>query len=199
MNLERQQGQQQNNMNKLLKNPSVRFIVLFLALFLIFYYFNIYYFAATSPTSRHYQPFLAQNLDYIKGLRLLLLNMSSGLLNLIGFTAIHNDYVMLVAGHGAIEVVYKCLGLGVISFFAAFVIAYPKSVRSKIFFTIAGIIVLQILNVIRFMLLAVFWTKTDTTIIDHHSIFNFVIYLIVAVSLYFWVQEPVNRKKNAAN
>jgi exosortase/archaeosortase family protein len=184
---------------KLFNNPALKFVVIFLLLFLIFYYFNLYYFAVTSPASHHYNSFLAQNLDYIKGLRLLLLNMSTGLLNLIGYTAIHNNYVMLVAGHGAIQVVYKCLGLGVMSFFVAFVIAYPKPVKNKLIFGIAGIIVLQFLNVIRFMWLAVFWTKTDSTLIDHHSIFNFVIYLIVAISLYFWVKEPVKQKKNAAN
>ena len=186
-------------MKKLFNNPAIKFVIVFLLLFLIFYYFNIYYFAATSPTSRYYQSFLAHNLNYIKWLRLLLLDMSTGILNLLGFTTIHDDYIMLVAGHGSIQVVYKCLGLGVISFFVAFVVAYPKPVKSKAIFIVTGIIVLQILNMIRFMLLAVFWTKTDSTLIDHHSIFNFIIYLIVAVSLYFWVKEPVNKKKHASN
>ena len=186
-------------MKKLLSDPSVKFTILFLAIFLIFYYFNIYYFAATTPTSRHYNPFLANNLDYIKGLRLILLDTSTYILNLLGFTAIHDNYIMLVSGHGSIQVVYKCLGLGVISFFAAFVIAYPKPLKAKIIFIITGIVLLQILNVIRFMLLAVFWTKANSTLIDHHTIFNFIIYLIVAISLYFWVKKPVNKKQHATN
>lgn len=185
-------------MKKLLANPSVKFIIVFLLLFVVFYYFNIYYFAVTTPTSRHYNAFIAEHLNYIKGLRLTLLAISTNLLNLMGFTTIHDDYIMLVAGHGSIQVVYKCLGLGVMSFFAAFVIAYPKSVKAKIVFIIAGILVLQFLNVIRFMLLAVFWTKTGSTTLDHHSIFNFVIYLIVAAALYFWV-NPVSQKKHAKN
>jgi exosortase/archaeosortase family protein len=186
-------------MKKLLDNPSVKFIIVFLLLFVAFYYFNIYYFAVTTPTSKHYNAFIAQNLDYIKGLRLLLLDMSTGFLNLIGFTAIHNNYIMLVAGRGSIQVVYKCLGLGIISFFAAFVIAYPKPVKAKIIFIITGIVILQILNVIRFMLLAVFWTKANSTMVDHHTIFNFIIYLIIAAALYFWINEPANQKQNASN
>jgi len=178
----------------------IKFVFSFLFLFVAFYYFNIYWFAATSPTSRHYIPFVANNLDYIKGIRLLLLNCSTGLLNLLGFTAIHDNYIMLVAGRGSIQVVYKCLGLGVISFFTAFVIAYPKTLKAKVIFIIAGILVLQFLNILRFMFLAVYWTKAGTTTLDHHTIFNFVIYLIVAISVYFWMTEPVKpNKKHAAN
>ena len=107
---------------------------------------------------------------------------------------------MLVAGRGSIQVVYKCLGLGVISFFTAFVIAYPKTLKAKVIFIIAGILVLQFLNILRFMFLAVYWAKAGTTTLDHHTIFNLVIYLIIAISIYFWMKEPVNpNKKHAAN
>jgi len=107
---------------------------------------------------------------------------------------------MLVAGHGAIQVVYACLGLGVISFFAAFVIAYPKPLKPKLIFLITGILLIEVLNIIRFMLLALFWNPHTAKIIDHHTIFNIIIYIIVAVSLYFWIKTPQNvNKKNAAN
>ena len=131
---------------------------------------------------------------------MVLLNCSTGLLNLLGFTAIHDNYIMLVAGRGSIQVVYKCLGLGVISFFTAFVIAYPKTLQAKVIFIITGILILQFLNILRFMLLAVYGTKDGTTTLDHHTIFNFIIYLVIAISIYFWMKEPVSpNKKHAAN
>jgi exosortase/archaeosortase family protein len=177
----------------------VKFLFTFLILFAVFYFFNLYWFAATSPTSRHYNTFIANNLDYIKSLRLLLLNCSTGLLNFSGFTAIHDNYIMLVAGRGSIQVVYTCLGLGVMSFFAAFVIAYPKPLKAKIIFIIAGLLILQFLNILRFMYLAVYWTKAGTTTLDHHTLFNLFIYLIVGISIYFWMKEPNLNKKNATN
>lgn len=178
----------------------VKFIISFLLLFTVFYCFNLYCFAATSPGSRHYNQFIANNLDYIKGLRWLLLTSSTNWLNTLGFTAIHNNYNLLVAGHGSIQVVYKCLGLGVISFFTAVVIAYPKPTKAKVAFIITGIFALLFLNIVRFMLLALYWTNADNMTLDHHTIFNFIIYIIIAVALYFWMREPVNpNKKHAAN
>jgi len=125
---------------------------------------------------------------------------SAGLLNLLGFGAIYNEYELLVAGHGAIQLVYSCLGLGVMSFFAAFVLAYPKKFKSKWVFLISGIIGIELLNILRFVLLAIFWDKKGTHILDHHTIFNILIYVIIAITLYFWVKHDdafnANESKN---
>jgi exosortase/archaeosortase family protein len=104
-----------------------------------------------------------------------------------------------VAGHGAIKVVYSCLGLGVISFFAAFVLSYPKKLKSKIIFLIGGLVGIELLNIIRFILLALFWNKHDSQIFDHHTIFNIFIYMIIAVSLYFWVKHGEHKTTNEAD
>jgi exosortase/archaeosortase family protein len=180
------------------KEP-LKFVFTFLFLFLCFYYFNIGFFGITNP-GKHYSAFLENHLNYIQGLRWLLLKCSVFILHLMGFTAITNNYELLVAGHDIIQVVYSCLGLGVISFFSAFVIAYPKNRPSKIKFLLFGILGIEFLNVIRFVLLALFWDKQKARIIDHHTIFNVIIYIIIAVSLYFWVKHPDNsNKKHAAN
>jgi len=170
------------------KGSPLRFAFVFIVLFAAFYYFNILFFGLTS-TGNHYSPFLATHLNYIAGLRRLLLRSSAGILNLVGFVAIYNDYDLLVAGHGMLQVVYSCLGLGVISFFAAFVLAYPKKWKSKIIFLVGGIVGIELLNVLRFVLLAIFWDKSASHIIDHHTIFNIILYLIIAIVLYFWVKH----------
>jgi len=164
------------------------FLIKFVLLFLLLYYFDIYYFGVTTPGS-HYIPFLADHLNYISWLRTLLLKSSAGLLNLMGFTAITDEFNLLVAGHGILRIVYSCLGLGVISFFAAFVIAFPAKTKSKLWFLPAGIVGIEALNVLRFVLLAIFWNKKEHHIVDHHTIFNLLIYLIIACTLYFWVRR----------
>ena len=178
----------------------LNFLMSFIFLFPLFYYANIYYFSVTTTGSAHFCPFLANHLNYIRGLRLLLLNCSSQILNWLGFAAITNEYDLLVAGHGSIKLVYSCLGLGVISFFSAFVLSYPKNWEPKVIFLISGVLGIEILNIIRFVLLSLFWDKHKNQVIDHHFIFNIFIYLIILASLYFWVKnDKLSNKNNAAN
>jgi len=177
----------------------VRFIMTFLSLFVAFYYFNIFFFGLTSQ-GKHYNSFLDQHLNYIRILRHLLLAATGHILNWLGYTAITSDTELLVSGHGRIQLVYSCLGLGVMSFFTAFVIAYPKKLKIKLIFLISGLIFIQVLNIVRFVLLALFWRDTRGIILDHHTIFNIIIYIIIAISLYFWVKHddsvPAAHAKN---
>ncbi len=112
------------------RDSPVRFVVVFLTLFAFFYYFNIYFFGITLP-GNHYNDFLDENLNYIRFLRHVLLHSSAYIINWLGFTTITNDYQLLVAGNGVIRLVYSCLGLGIMSFFSAFVIAYPTTTKSQ--------------------------------------------------------------------
>lgn len=173
----------------------LKFIFSFLVLFLLFYYFNILFFGLTSP-GNHYNAFFANHLNYIQWLRQILLDSSAAIVNLLGLTAINNNYELLVAGHGVIRLVYSCLGLGVISFFTAFVIAYPKPLRAKVIFILTGILAIEILNIIRFVLLALFWDKHSAQIIDHHTLFNAIIYILICISLYFWMKNPQTKRYN---
>lgn len=174
-------------------NP-IRFAVVFVALFACFYYFNIFYLGITSP-GNHYSLFLDENLNYIQWLRWVLLYVSKQILVGLGFTTITNDIDLLVAGHGHIALEYSCLGMGVMSFLAAFVIAYPKSVKEKVLFLIAGILVIQLLNIARFVILALYWKPSEKHLLDHHTIFNTIIYLIIMVSLYFWIMRDLRANK----
>jgi len=176
-----------------------RFILKFIVLFALFYYFNIFFFGLTSP-GNHYSAFLAEYLNYIAGLRLFLLKCSAGILSLFGFTVITNNSQLLVPGHPAIVLVYSCLGLGVMSFFTAFVLSYPIKLKSKAWFLTGGILGIQFLNIIRFVLLALFWNSAKDRVIDHHAIFNIILYIIIAVTLYIWVKRTDKLiDTNAAN
>jgi exosortase/archaeosortase family protein len=176
----------------------VRFILVFVTLFVIFYFANIVFFSITSH-GKHYNAFLDEHLNYIRWLRYLLLHISAQIINWFGFTAITSDYELLVAGRATIQLVYSCLGLGVISFFTAFVIAYPKKLKAKLLFLISGILFIEFLNILRFVLLALFWNKKKGLIMDHHTLFNIIIYIIIAISIYFWVQHDDNKSTHAAN
>jgi exosortase/archaeosortase family protein len=187
-------------MSKVLEKGSpVRFILLFLGLFLLLYFFNILFFGITTPGGSHYSPFLADHLDYIIGLRHFLLNSTAKILNWLGYPSITDDTDILIAGHGRLKLIYSCLGLGIMSFLIAFVIAYPKKLKEKLIFLIPALLIFQALNILRFVVLAIFWNKNeDTQIVDHHTIFNIVIYIIVSISLYFWVKRDEKNFLNRA-
>jgi len=182
----------------MLKSKAGKFSITFIALFLAFYYFNIGFFSITSPQSQNYNHFIAHNFNYISALRHVLLQSTSFLLHCAGFATVRNEYEILVAGRGGIRLVYSCLGLGLMSFFSAFVLAYPKALKKKIVFLIAGLFVIQLLNIIRMAVVALFWGRRAQHIIDHHIIFNTIIYLIIGIGLYFWVTTD-DRKKHAKN
>ena len=170
------------------KGSPLRFLLTFLSLFLLFYYFDILFLGLTAPEN-HYSPFLDNHLNYIRGLRHLLLGSSEWLLRLGGYDTVSNDMELLVAGKGHIRVLYSCLGLGVMSFLTAFVIAFPATFRQKLVFLLPALIIIQLLNVLRFVLLALFWKNPGSLIVDHHTVFDAIIYVLIAVSLYVWVQR----------
>lgn len=170
------------------KGSPLRFLLIFLSLFVIFYYFNVLFFGLTSP-GNHYVAFLDEHLNYIRLLRHFLLNSTARVLDWMGYTAITSDTELLVVGHGVIKLVYTCLGLGVMSFFTAFVIAFPKNLKAKIIFWLSGIVIFQVLNIARFVVLALFWKSTRGIILDHHTIFNIIIYVLIGIAIFIWVKH----------
>jgi len=176
------------NKHYLQRASPIRFVVLFITLFLIFNYANKFFFSITTP-GKYYSAFLAHNLNYIDWLRWVLLHTSAAVLNWMGFTTIVSKYELLVAGHNILRLVYTCLGLGVMSFIAAFAIAYPKPVKSKLIYFFTAIFCLQVLNIVRLVLLALYWDNRKNRVIDHHLIFDVIIYIIIAISIYYWVNK----------
>ncbi|GAB2983659.1 hypothetical protein GCM10027049_21240 [Mucilaginibacter puniceus] len=174
-------------------NP-IRFAIVFVLLFVCFYYFHILFLGLTTP-GNHYSAFLTEHLNYIQWLRDVLLFVSRQILLGLGYTTITNDIDLLVAGRGHIALEYSCLGMGVMSFLAAFVIAYPKPVKEKAIFLTAGILVIQLLNIIRFIVLALYWKPSENHLLDHHTIFNAIIYTIIMAGLYFWIMRDLKPNK----
>lgn len=178
------------NLKQLWNNPSLRFVVLFLALFALFYYFNIFYIGITAP-GNHYSEFLDQHLNYIRGFRIFLISVSAALMRLFGYEVFTSDTTLHALNAGGINVVYSCLGFGVMSFFVAFVIAWPeRSIKSKLLFIPAGLILIQVLNIARFILITLFWrTSALRSVVDHHILFNSILYVVLLATIYFWISR----------
>ena len=72
----------------------------------------------------------------------------------------------------------------------------PKPFRQKLAFLIIGVAGFQLLNISRLILIALYW-KPATLIfkMNAHDIFNLVIYVVISVSIYYWLKltKPDNR------
>ena len=184
--------------NRFWKDKANRFVVVFLGLFIVFYGFNELFIGLVAPGGA-YSPYLDQHWNYIDVWREFYIGSTAKVLTAMGYKVFTNDTRLIVEHHAGIRLIYTCLGYGVMSFFAAFVIAFPKAIKSKIIFLILGLIGIQALNIVRFILLSLYWKEYRLHFgsIDHHTIFNVCIYIIIIISIYFWTNTSV--KKNATN
>jgi exosortase/archaeosortase family protein len=181
-------------------SPPVIFVIKFLCLFGLLYGFYIFYLGITSPGGR-YIAFLDIHLNFIAWLRSALIEGSAAILNLLGYQTKTTAAQLLVVGHNTLHVGYDCLGFGVMCFFTAFVLTYPGILKPKLYFGGIGLIVIQLINLSRFVILALYWHKsTRVYLSDHHTIFNIVVYIIIAISLYFYIKyQDKALNENAAN
>ncbi|TAF79261.1 MAG: exosortase/archaeosortase family protein [Sphingobacteriales bacterium] len=174
-------------------NKTLKFIVIFITLFVLFNSTNKLFNSFNTPTSRFYTPFFSENLNYIQFLRSTIIICSVTVLKWLGYTMMYSKTQLLAIGGIPCNINYSCLGLGVISFWAAFVIAFPKPTKEKIKFLILGILSIFILNITRMVLLVIATVKApnDVKKVNYqHDIFNIIVYFILLVMIYFWIKTP---------
>ena len=175
---------------------AIRFIVALFVLYILFSQGNLFMYSVMTPTGRFYNPNIAEHFDYIQGLKTALIKPAVWIIKLFGFYAIHNEMDVLVVNGPYLRINYSCLGLGVMSFLAAFVLAFPASWKSTIKMLIIGLLTIYILNVCRIAglgLLFGFFQSQRNYFDYHHEIFNVIVYIIIFVMLYIWIRR--NTKK----
>jgi exosortase/archaeosortase family protein len=89
--------------------------------------------------------------------------------------------------------VYSCIGYGLLSCWAAFIIAYPSKRKRKLIWLLGGLVTICFANIIRVagLLILVNKTKDVTRFSNHHEIFNAVAYSIIILLLYFYTKPEV--------
>jgi len=171
---------------------AIKFIVMLFILYIIFSQGNIFMNSVMTPTGRHYNAYIASHLDYIQGLKTALIVPAVWIIKLFGFYAIYNEQDVMVVAGPYLRINYSCLGLGVMSFLAAFVLAFPASWKETIKMLIIGIISIYLLNVFRIaglgLLFGTFHSQRNY-FEYHHEIFNVIVYIIIFIMLYIWIKK----------
>src|SRR4051812_37418055 len=119
-------------LKRIISNPGLRFIIKFLALFLGFHYFNEFYIGITAPGGI-YIPFLDHHLNYVAWIRYSILWGAKNVSGVFGYEAYVDGpfHLRSVTGPG-VQMVYSCVGLGIMSFWAGFVLAHEIKWKIKL-------------------------------------------------------------------
>ncbi len=175
---------------KIWNNQANRFLFSFLSLTLLFYFFNLCFIGITAQGS-FYLAFIDKHLNYIKGLRDLLIETSAAILRLCGFKIRTSPFILHINGYGGVILVYSCLGYALMGTLTAFAISWPgKKLLDRVIFILIGIIIIQALNVARFIGISLLARRvSNLRTIDHHTIFNAIVYLVLVAFTYFWTKE----------
>lgn len=152
------------------------------------FYFGTLGIIGLSTPENSYNAFVAYYLNFVDPLRLSLLAGTKGFLSILGFTTFFADKFTLKLSTGeGVRMVYSCIGYGVMSFWAAFIIANKGSWKKKAGWVIGGLIAVWLINVLRLSLLLLADQKDWTIPLwDHHTWFNIVAYTCIFGLIYFY-------------
>ena len=164
------------------------YILKFLGFFCIAYFGTIAIEGLASPVN-YYSPFINHYMDYPSWLRASLLSGSKLFASLAGFKSVITDvYHIKIVNGKSVQLVYSCLGVGVMSFWLAFVMANTGGWLRKTAWIIGGMICIWLINVTRLGLLLVTINKNQSLPfgLDNHTFFNILAYVAIFVLIYFY-------------
>lgn len=175
-----------------IKYPIIAFIVKLMALFFLFDNFFLLLISAQAPGGDFYTPFIANHLNFVHWFEQFLLNSGGHFAKLFGYEYfISGKKMMLINGTGVI-LGFSCIGFSIMSFYLAFVIAFPASLKKKLIYGIAGLVLIITLNIMRIGGLAVIYSRLnfqEVREVDHHAVFNTIVYVIIFIIFVFYTRD----------
>ncbi len=169
-------------MGKILPLRLLRYVLRFLLFFAVFYYGSYAVIGVSAPGGKYYSEGIARYANYPAWLRTALLQASAGSLRMLGHeTVVEQPYKVRIRNGRGVKVVYSCLGIGLLSFWLAFILANETTIRRRLLFGAGGMLGIFLINVGRMVMLVLaangYWRwRTDA---DHHTLFNIACYVLI--------------------
>lgn len=171
----------------------LRFLIVFLALtFLCYCYIGI-----ISPGGKTYSSSLDQYANFPAWLTYFICKCAKGLLELIGYNVYQKKpNNITIHGSRGVNIIWACLGFGVMSFWVAFVVAHYAKWLYKLKWVLAGIALITGINILRIALIALALHSDWKAFIavEPHFAFNVVSYIAI-ILLAFWFTLQYKRHK----
>lgn len=165
-----------------------QYLLKFLLTFCILYLGTIAWIGITAPGG-YYSPFAARYLNYVAGLRWLLLHGSKLLLQALGYSIYLKDVYTIKLQNGlGVHVGYDCIGYGVMIFWLSFILANKTSFIKKVKWISGGLLAIWIVNVwrIALMLIAINDHWPSLLNMDNHTWFNIAAYIVIFLMIYLF-------------
>lgn len=146
----------------------------------------------TSETGRFYSKWIDEHLDIIAGFREFLLQSSAMLLALFSYDTYVEGYFFGIVNGRGVKLVYGCLGIEVLAAHTALVAAYPAALTKKIKYLIGGLIMINLLNILRISGLTLAYHLHKERLFDfinQHDLFNLIVFALVLVLYFFYVKK----------
>lgn len=173
------------------KHSLIQFAVQFILLYLLFYIGTIVWIGLATPGKFHV-PFIEQYLDYVKWIRQSLMFGASQIAHLFGFSTTYEpNFTLRANGQRGVIIAYDCVGYGLMSFWAAFVLSFPQTKNFKFAWIISGWVIVWVINILRIGLLLVAINKhwPMPLGLDHHTWFNIFAYGAIFAMMYFFERK----------
>ena len=165
----------------------LRFLVKFLGMFAICYGGLLVIIGLSAPGG-WYSPFVDHYLNLITWLRASLLWGTKSILAVFGISTYYlNAFVLKKTGGTGIQIIYSCIGYGVMSFWIAFVYANEGGLKQKLKWITGGLLLIWIINIMRLALVLVAANgKFKFPFFDHHTWFNIAAYLAIFMMIFYY-------------
>jgi exosortase family protein XrtF len=166
-----------------MRSPLTIFILKSIGFFLLWY---IIYELWLLPNGR-VDEFIALNV----------IGISKGILELFSFEIFSYNRVIGIFGNAGVEIVDGCNGIAAMGLFFGFIIAYPGDIKKKISFSILGICLIYISNIVRIVALVI-TQETNPQIFDffHDYTTTAIFYFIIFGLWMVWVNYSEGSFRN---
>jgi exosortase/archaeosortase family protein len=175
-------------------------LIIFLLCFCILY-FGTKGFIGITAKGGWYIKFLDEHLNFVAWYRYLIFEGSKAMLELLGYTAtIVDPFHIQINNSNQVQMVYSCLGFGVISFWVAFVYSNEGSIRNKFLWIVSGTAAFVVLNMCRvaIILLADYKHFATKLPLDHHALFNLCSYVLIGIFVYAYTRSIQTKNNKTA-
>ncbi len=154
------------------------------------------------PIDERMWPWLSQHWENFNDfVRIILINSTQFYFDLVGLhSEIINNNQLWVHGYVILGVGNYCLAIQLWLFFAALIFSYQGKIINKIWFTIVGIILINVINVLR--MIAVTYAAHyyyDYMQFNHDYVFNVIIYIFTFLMWVLWINRFSNIKTTVKN
>jgi exosortase family protein XrtF len=127
------------------------------------------------------------------------INISAFILKSLGYTVYTaTERVIGIDGTGGLWIGDNCNGMSLFGLFSGFIIAYPGSWKKKLIYIPVGILLIEFMNIIRIIVLAILDTYSRAwTEFNHTYTFTIVIYGFIFLLWMTWVNR-FSKTKNTS-